>query len=407
MKLKIFLLLILGSFNIGVHGQSYNSQGQLLWEIKGPNSISYLWGTIHTNDKRVFNFPDSVYYALTQSKNIALEINVFDIFLDKDPRKYENEVTLDSQGNLYTSVNYPSESFYGNEDGMPQFMDAYFQQFAELSNLGVFALESIDDQTNSLREFPFYADPSADSEFGYSEKSLIDFYLDGDIEKIDQFIRMELASNKEAYHQIIRDRNEKMLVKMDSLIKINSTFFGVGAAHLYGTSGLVALLKNKGYALRPLSLLSQSFDSDFEKAVKQKNSFVYKGHEKEGLQIKFPGNPKIIEDTMVGEFRLEYKELGQGNAYFVEIIEKDTSLSLLEYAEIYIASPPKSPYKYGAFDDGTEYVQGLTDEYPEGLKWVRIIMNDKIVVISKAYGGNKFMNSNRPFLFFNNVFLED
>ena len=82
------------------------------------------------------------------------------------------------------------------------------------------------------------------------------------------------------------------------------------------------------------------------------------------------------------------------------------SISLLEYAEILIASPPQCPYVFGVLDDGTEYTQGLSDSYSDGVKWTRIIINDEFVVVASCSGGNKFMNSDRPTKFFNTVILE-
>ena len=55
---------------------------ELLWEIsingKGPKS--YLFGTIHSNDKRVFAFSDSLYIALNNSESIVLETDIFNLF---------------------------------------------------------------------------------------------------------------------------------------------------------------------------------------------------------------------------------------------------------------------------------------------------------------------------------------
>src|SRR2546423_10887672 len=48
-----------------------------LWRITG-NGLerpSYLFGTIHLTDKRVFNFGDSVYHAIESSAGYAMELN--------------------------------------------------------------------------------------------------------------------------------------------------------------------------------------------------------------------------------------------------------------------------------------------------------------------------------------------
>jgi hypothetical protein len=84
----------------------------------------------------------------------------------------------------------------------------------------------------------------------------------------------------------------------------------------------------------------------------------------------------------------------------------DSTLSLEEIASIYIASPPDSPYKRIILDDGTEIYEGLSDTYPEGLNWIRVQFGVNYFAVIKAYGGNKFIHSNRPQNFFNKVWFE-
>src|SRR5438093_504166 len=49
----------------------------LLWRIsgKGMQEPSYLYGTLHLNDKRLFSFGDSVYRAIEGTKGLAIEVN--------------------------------------------------------------------------------------------------------------------------------------------------------------------------------------------------------------------------------------------------------------------------------------------------------------------------------------------
>jgi hypothetical protein len=57
-------------------------------------------------------------------------------------------------------------------------------------------------------------------------------------------------------------------------------------------------------------------------------------------------------------------------------------------------------------DDGTECFEGLSDTYPDGIQWVRLMKNDKHLVVMRAFGGNKFMHSNRPNQFFSKVWFD-
>ncbi len=407
MSLRILLLMFLVFLMGSSQAQSYNANGKLLWEIKGKKGVSYVFGTIHANDKRLFNFPDSVYFALDKSKKIALEVNVFDLFLQKDPRKNEVNVTLDKNGNLYTPNNAPTETYYGNENGMPQFMDAYFQQYAEISRKGCFALETITQQTKALNEIPFQEDQQRYALISQDPNTLLDLYLKGNLENLDRYVKGRMSTNTKTYQQLILNRNAFMARKIDSIVQLQPTFIAIGAGHLFGDEGVIQLLRKRGYALRPIGLQNSETITESEKTIKKaKNDTLY-WNEKAKIKVVFPGKPREIIGEDAESHRYIFKELGQGNTYQVDIIPKDPALKPIQYAEIFIASPPNSPYKFNIQDDGTAYYQGLSDEYPDGLKWVRVMNDDTYVIIARCFGGNKFMNSDRPNRFFNNIILEE
>lgn len=405
--MKYFHTLLILGISLTLCSQSYNVKGNLLWEISTPNGISYLFGTLHSNDKRLFEFPDSVYESFLRSKKLAVEVNVFDLFMDKDPIPNRSLLLLDKRGKLYTSNEEPTVTYYGNEDGMPQFMDAWFQEKAELLNKEIIALESIAQQTKAIEEIP-YVEKENNISLALSDKQVLhELYLDGRIDLIDRLIKGGLSGNKEAYIKLIENRNIAIAANIARYCLDGPVFFAVGAGHLYGEKGLLSLLREKGYKLRPIQLTKGDTPSASEQKIKSMRSYEF-SRELSNSWIKFsmPGRPRETQSATEAETILTYKELGQGNTYEVRYFERDTSLSLLEYSEILIASPPQSPYVFGVLDDGTEFTQGLSDAYPEGLKWTRILINETYVLVASCSGGNKFMNSDRPRRFFNNILLE-
>jgi len=405
--MKYFHTLLILGISLTLCSQSYNVKGNLLWEISSPNGISYLFGTLHSNDKRLFEFPDSVYESFLRSKKLAVEVNVFDLFMDKDPIPNRSLLLLDKRGKLYTSNEEPTVTYYGNEDGMPQFMDAWFQEKAELLNKEIIALESIAQQTKAIEEIP-YVEKENNISLALSDKQVLhELYLDGRIDLIDRLIKGGLSGNKEAYIKLIENRNIAIAANIARYCMDGPVFFAVGAGHLYGEKGLLSLLREKGYKLRPIQLTKGDTPSASERKIKSMRSYEF-SRELSNSWIKFsmPGRPRETQSATEAETILTYKELGQGNTYEVRYFERDTSLSLLEYSEILIASPPQSPYVFGVLDDGTEFTQGLSDAYPEGLKWTRILINETYVLVASCSGGNKFMNSDRPRRFFNNILLE-
>jgi hypothetical protein len=139
-------------------------------------------------------------------------------------------------------------------------------------------------------------------------------------------------------------------------------------------------------------------------AVKSKKTYTYV-NDTIGINAEFPGKPMELKIWDNHPY-LIYREMGQGNTYSMEIVPIEDETSLEEHAAIYIASPDASKVKHIYLDNGSEIYEGLSDTYTEGIHWVRIIQNDKYLLILKAYGGNKFMHSNRPNVFFSKIWFE-
>ncbi len=70
-----------------------------------------------------------------------------------------------------------------------------------------------------------------------------------DIEKVISSTEFGLAANQA---QLLDNRNKKWVEMLKPLLPNNSLFIAVGAGHLAGTKGLITLLKQEGYILKPL-----------------------------------------------------------------------------------------------------------------------------------------------------------
>ena len=90
MRLIIFLLIFTSTC---LYAQSDRPDYNLLWEISGNNlsEPSYLFGTMHVQDERAFQFSDSVLIAIENTDAFAMEIHpdsiinmVFEMMLNGD-----------------------------------------------------------------------------------------------------------------------------------------------------------------------------------------------------------------------------------------------------------------------------------------------------------------------------------
>lgn len=406
MKFLIFFLFT--AFISLAYSQVVDVNKQLLWEISG-NGLkekSYLFGTLHSNDKRIFDLSDSVYYALDKANLIILEADIFELFKDIDSREDLPNTLYDKDGKAYTASEIASRTTYGDENGMPQFIDALLEEYCHNANKKFFALEDVKDQLNLGAKLNFTKRIFINDAFNdFSNQKLIELYLKGDITAIERFIRANLSADKEQFAALITDRNNKMAHKLDSILKKKESFFcAIGAGHLAGSEGVINLLRTRGYRLRPMLWTRSENKTLAKKTINSYRSYTYKDLES-GLNANFHGKP-FSEKNTDGSLSLIYREYGQGNSYFIDIVPNDSTLSFEQIATIYIACPPNVSFYKKILDDGTLLFEGLSDTYPEGLNWVRIIFSEKYFAVIKTYGGNKYLHSDRPKKFFDNVWFE-
>lgn len=407
MMLRLLIILLISS---SLFGQKINENYALLWEVSGNGlkTPSYLFGSLHSNDKRIFDFPDSLYVALEQVESVALETDIFSFFGERELRMTKFNFLFDKNGDPYTSSEFATRTLYGDEDGMPQFLDAFFQQYCYNSGKQFEMLEPTDFQVelvNSL-EVPENAEMQLESLLA-SDEQLIELYVQGDVFRLNQLLQRNLNIIPDAYEKLILDRNTGMTNVLDSLIKMRSVFCTVGAGHLAGNQGMINLLRQRGYKVRAVEATYNSERTEAEIDVRSRNVYDYY-NDSVGVHALFPGKPKLDENPVMGaRLRLIYQEFGQGNTYVLEVYLRDPEVSDDEEASLYIPSPSRSNYRKIEGENSSFYYEGIADAYPEGLFWTRVSMRDSYVMVLKAYGGNKFMNSNRPFDFFDNVHFEE
>ena len=288
--LFLFLFCLFGY----LQAQIIEPNKELLWEIslngKGPKS--YLFGTIHSNDKRVFAFSDSLYVALNNSESIILETDIFKLFEKLDTRRNSPSTLYDKNGQPYTGSNEASSTFYGSENGMPQFLDAYFETYCFNAKKTFHELESLVDQMELVSDFPIVERDAINlSLIDFAEEKLMDLYLKGDLDALNRFVEANLSIKENAYENLIVKRNFKMASKLDSLLKTKKSLFcAVGSGHLSGSDGLIRLLRSKGYRMRPVLWSISENPIKAKLDVKAKNEFLY-FNKRVGLVAKFPGKP--------------------------------------------------------------------------------------------------------------------
>jgi uncharacterized protein len=83
---------------------------------------------------------------------------------------------------------------------------------------------------------------------------LMKAYPDGDLDKIFEFTLHPLDSNPVFIEEFYTKRNEEWLPKIDKMMHENPSFIAVGISHLEGEKGLLNLLKERGFTLKPIKV---------------------------------------------------------------------------------------------------------------------------------------------------------
>ncbi len=292
----IVSLIFISSFSsLAQQKSTYN----LLWEItgKGLKKPSYLFGSMHIRDQRIFNFSDSVMKAMESCSGFVLEAHPDSLTKsyyetanktakDRDVKKilseeqmtellkrfeekngYQPDSTMLNNPALISSLMKPD---YSKDDDMQTFMDAYLYGIARTLKKKIFGLEKVEDQINTLydtdEKITEMFDNDEDAQQEYMEE-MINLYVKGNIDDMWRFL--SLSTDEVDDRLNLKARNKVMAEGMISLFANDNIFTTVGTAHLPGENGIIALLRKAGYKLRPVEAtftgISKKYTIDYAK----------------------------------------------------------------------------------------------------------------------------------------------
>lgn len=404
--ITLFLFSLLNFITFGQKGGIDRSNYQLFWEISRadmPNS-SYLFGTYHSNDNDVFEFPDALYSILENADAVVLETDITEMMLDESISQYELDYrksdllhwVIPARG--ADNVTYTA---YGSDNGRPQFIDMYFKQVADNCNKAFIPLESTHDQmkigmNNEL-------DPNAPSNIKIlSREQLKQKYLEGNAYDLHKYTKNSTLNYINLYKDLIIDRNINMTKGIDTIVHQNrSAFIAVGAAHLLGNQGIVPLLRAKGYTVELVESKFTSQSIQEQKLLKKCTHYEYLD-ERYGASINFTGKPAVLEYNSKGSRVVKYIELGQGNTYSLGMYHFNYQTDLDSIVKSYFDT---KEYQVIAFDsiqidENTKAYQGRI-KFDGKSQWMRVFHKNNILYEIYAFGGHRFMNSSRSQTFFN------
>ncbi len=260
----------------------------LLWEISGNGleKSSYLFGTIHLMCKDDFVISEGVKSAFAKADQIALEVDL------DDPSEMQafqmgmvNMAGFDYKSTLSESdynrldeimkTNYGQgmatmrimkpfgvmSALYGEmmACGTPESFELSFIEMAKGETKEVVGLESAASQVAIFDNIPveeqmsWLSDMLGDTGESQAEwDQMVANYKAQDLAAL--YASMTESPEYAKYEkQLLDNRNEAWIPKIGQLAKDKSTFVAVGAMHLAGGNGVIKLLRDAGYTVKPMT----------------------------------------------------------------------------------------------------------------------------------------------------------
>ncbi|RED24749.1 hypothetical protein BD847_1484 [Flavobacterium cutihirudinis] len=275
------LFLIVFGFSAKAQTNVPKLENTLLWEVSG-NGLkkpSYLYGTIHMICAPDYFLSDKTKRAFEASNKLVLEINFNDpkeltemqqLAMGKEPlsKKLSPEqlskldaILKSTTGmgvqqvdsfSLVTVLSLISMKSFGCAD--LKFYEMEFIDQAKKRSIEISGLETVKAQFATL-------------ENAYSNDEMIALLEESDMEETSKLVAAYKTENLEILYDISTDkkvtsdkirkiildnRNSNWVKEMPQQMQKESVFFAVGAGHLGGEFGVINLLRNAGFVVKPI-----------------------------------------------------------------------------------------------------------------------------------------------------------
>ena len=266
-------------------------ENSLLWEITGNGlpSASWLYGTIHLISKDDFFMTDSTKAFIDRSEMVTFEINMEemtdisaqmgllmqafmeggktlkDLLSDEDyqlVQEHFQKIGLPLM--IFERIKPMFLTVMASGDMSPSAMSSgemlsyemEIMEMAEGKKMG--GLESMEFQMSVFDSIPYdaqaqmlvesiKAEDAGDEEFA----KMVELYKNQDIQGMVDMMGGE-EGIAEYEDLLLNTRNKNWIPVMGQMMLEQPTFFAVGAGHLGGEQGVVALLRKEGYTVKPV-----------------------------------------------------------------------------------------------------------------------------------------------------------
>lgn len=264
------------------------SNHTLLWEITGKDlkKPSYLFGTFHLMCKDDIKFSDNLLAALKYSEEVYFEMDLDDMSNTLGAMMFMNMKDGKTLKDLYTETEYNKLNAFFKDSlrtnlGLfqkmkPTFLEAFiYPKMLSCKNMSgveqellkiagnekkeIRGFETIAFQASVFDSIPYETQAksllsSIDSINKYKVyfEKMVQVYLSQQIGSIEAMFNDEDFGMKDGMELLLDKRNINWVQQLKTILPKTNIFMAVGAGHLVGKNGVIELLRQEGYTLRPI-----------------------------------------------------------------------------------------------------------------------------------------------------------
>lgn len=294
--IRLLCCLLLASF---VHPACAGDARGLLWQVTSTEGHhAWLVGTVHAARPDFYPLPEAVEAAFAASGVLVIESDTSTLST-REIQQVTRELGMYRQdGSLRERLphaSWQSARQWSQRVGIPENrllqmrpwlvaitlaslemqdqgldpqlgMERHFLRQAAHGDKRVLALETFEQQMRALAELPddaqvrFLVETLDEADdVGESVERILSLWRDGDLDGLEALLDESYGGEEALYAAMIRNRNRAWLQRIEAAIDGGDTpFIAVGSLHLAGPDGLIRLLKDRGYAVDQISIISKS-----------------------------------------------------------------------------------------------------------------------------------------------------
>src|SRR5436190_12689874 len=260
-----------------------------IWKATGKQGVVYLVGSVHVLTKDFYPLGQALETAYKDSDLLVEEVDLGDMQepgaqfqmlsrgmlpSNQSLDKLVSPATFAAVSKRFTDIGMPVEPIKRFKPWLAALtlmamewqkagfdaelgLDKHFYDRAKTDGKTVQGLETVDYQLARFDEMPaelqdrLLAETLKDLDTERTNlTTLVDAWRAGDAAAVERIVLKDLAQEPQLYQRLLVERNKNWLPKLEALFsRPGHAFVVVGAAHLVGPDGLIAMLKAKGYTV--------------------------------------------------------------------------------------------------------------------------------------------------------------